>query len=528
MGGRQVDVAVIGAGLGGLACGTFLAKQGMRVAVFEHHYRPGGYCHAFRRGPYVFDAAIEYIGCCGKGQDVWNALRLLGADRYIRFEEMDPKGFDRLYFPRHVVDVCRDFREYQSRLEILFPQDRQGIREYFATLARIWQEIHVWGAAMFSWRFGRFPAVCPTLRKYVGKSLSHLLTATIRSPELRAILAGQSGNYALPPSRADLITHAIIIMHFHNGAYYPHGGVQRLSDALVKSLEDHGGELHLRKGIQRILVGRRGVCGVELECGEVVHAKTVVSNADPATTFFGLLHENGTTRRRIPWQKPEYSLSSFQVYLGVRIDLNRIGFGVRNHWLCPSYDFEKVYRVLFNGHLPKQTYALVTAQTLKDTSGTSAPPGAHILKILTPVSIRSFGEWDDTKLGRRGKRYRGLKDHFAASLIEQASQIVPGLQDRIECQVIGSPLTNVAYTRAPEGAMYGPARTPDQSGPTHLSPVTHVPGLYLTGTSVYYPGVLGAVGSGIMTGVLILRQKDTRTRAVVMDRIVASQKDQRI
>jgi hypothetical protein len=46
----EVDVAVVGAGIGGLAAGAILnTLYGKRVGVYESHYLPGGCAHAFQR-----------------------------------------------------------------------------------------------------------------------------------------------------------------------------------------------------------------------------------------------------------------------------------------------------------------------------------------------------------------------------------------------------------------------------------------------------------------------------------------------
>lgn len=40
----KYDAVVIGAGIGGLTCGTFLAKGGLSMLVGEQVSKPGGYC----------------------------------------------------------------------------------------------------------------------------------------------------------------------------------------------------------------------------------------------------------------------------------------------------------------------------------------------------------------------------------------------------------------------------------------------------------------------------------------------------
>jgi hypothetical protein len=47
---EEVDVAIVGAGIGGLCAGAILnTLYGKKVAVYESHYIPGGCAHAFDR-----------------------------------------------------------------------------------------------------------------------------------------------------------------------------------------------------------------------------------------------------------------------------------------------------------------------------------------------------------------------------------------------------------------------------------------------------------------------------------------------
>ncbi|MBW1707680.1 MAG: FAD-dependent oxidoreductase, partial [Deltaproteobacteria bacterium] len=52
---------IIGAGLGGLCCGAFLAKQGIPVTVVEQHNIPGGYATSFDRagGKFTFEVSLH-------------------------------------------------------------------------------------------------------------------------------------------------------------------------------------------------------------------------------------------------------------------------------------------------------------------------------------------------------------------------------------------------------------------------------------------------------------------------------------
>src|SRR6202789_4103588 len=73
------------------------------------------------------------------------------------------------------------------------------------------------------------------------------------------------------------------------GLAQPRGGVGAVSDALAKAAVAAGVTIRPGSPVKRILVESDRAAGVELESGERIQAATVVSNADPKTTFLQLL-----------------------------------------------------------------------------------------------------------------------------------------------------------------------------------------------------------------------------------------------
>lgn len=74
------------------------------------------------------------------------------------------------------------------------------------------------------------------------------------------------------------------------------GGSINLARALVRAVEETGGEVRLRTEPRRLLVEHGRVTGVETADGERIFAKKVVSGLNPQQTFLGLLDEDQLPR----------------------------------------------------------------------------------------------------------------------------------------------------------------------------------------------------------------------------------------
>ncbi|MGB9500015.1 MAG: FAD-dependent oxidoreductase [Dissulfuribacterales bacterium] len=61
---NDYPTVIIGAGLGGLCCGAYLARQGIPVTIVEQHAIPGGYATSFDRaqGKFTFEVSLGNPG----------------------------------------------------------------------------------------------------------------------------------------------------------------------------------------------------------------------------------------------------------------------------------------------------------------------------------------------------------------------------------------------------------------------------------------------------------------------------------
>ena len=62
------SIAIIGAGISGLAAGCYAQMNGYQSRIFEMRNIPGGLCTAWERRGYTFDGCLHYFFSSGEGK----------------------------------------------------------------------------------------------------------------------------------------------------------------------------------------------------------------------------------------------------------------------------------------------------------------------------------------------------------------------------------------------------------------------------------------------------------------------------
>jgi len=123
---ESYDVVIIGAGIGGLVCGNFLARKGLSVLICEQHTRPGGYVCGFRRKGFYFDGGVQSFSSSGLFFPILAKLGLLGETRFSR-------AYFRLTAP-DVDVVVRSLEDVESSFLEAYPGAKEGLEKFFSLL----------------------------------------------------------------------------------------------------------------------------------------------------------------------------------------------------------------------------------------------------------------------------------------------------------------------------------------------------------------------------------------------------------
>jgi len=386
----KYDVIVLGAGIAGLICGTFIAKQGKKVLIIEQHSIPGGYCTSFKRKGFIFDSAVHHIGGCGKWSVVGRCLKEL--DININFQQLDP--MDSIHFPSFSIDIPAEIDDYVDLLKERFPSEKEQLALFFKEFTRLYR-------ATFSTEKHKM------LLKYQDLTFKEMLDNFFTDEQLKMTLSAQWGYIGSPPHEVSAIGMCqMLVNYLKDGAYFPVGGTQNFADAITQKFIDYGGQIMLSSSVDGMLTDGNIIKGVTTKKGEEIQAEIFVSNIDPKQTFFSLLDKNivdDSYIRKIENMKE--SVSFFLLYLGLdnKIDLK----GLKRGFYHTSNDLT----------FSDNDWFYISVPTEVDPS--LAPDNKQIISVVVS-SRENYDDIDD---------WVAYKDKMKKHTINYLENFVPEIQD---------------------------------------------------------------------------------------------------
>jgi phytoene dehydrogenase-like protein len=333
------------------------------------------------------------------------------------------------------------------------------------------------------------------LLRYLRWTLDDLYDHIGMPQRLRAICAGQCGDYLLPPRDVSLLLHVALVANYHRGAYYPRKHFYQFVEAIADSIRRRSGcTILLEHEVDRIVVDGGRVASVSTTNGKRFTAQRFVSNVDPRRTaqLVGEEHLEARDRRFLRY---DYSCGTFTMYLGVRgIDLREHGFGSFNVWHYPSDDLNRIYDDQLERHDLSRPWLFMSTPTLHSGEPGLCPPGEQILEVATCCD---HARW--AHLRRTDRRaYNVAKKKVRETILDVIeAHYVPKLRDHLSFRMAGTPSTNERYCWAPSGNAYGAALIPAYVGMRRRPWQTSLENLWMVNATAGLPSIAGTVGAGI-------------------------------
>jgi phytoene dehydrogenase-like protein len=266
---NHYDVAIIGAGMAGLAAGIRLAHFGKRVCIFERHNAVGGlnsfYSISGRKYDVGLHAMTNWVPPGTKGTPLGKLLRQLRIER-DEFA-LHPQKRSRIAFgPRGETSLTftNDFAVLEAEVAQKFPVQIDGFRALVA-LVRTYDDVSL-------------HAVPESARAVVRRHLSDpLLEDMLFCPVM----------YYGSASEHDMEFGQFVIMFkalFLEGFARPVDGVRVILRVLLDKYRHAGGERRMKCGVKQIITEAGRADRLLLDDGTEVTATHIISTIGAAET----------------------------------------------------------------------------------------------------------------------------------------------------------------------------------------------------------------------------------------------------
>lgn len=486
---KSNSVIVVGAGIGGIATAAHLARQGLKVTVFEKNPRPGGRFDSFIREGHRFDSGPTLLVMPMLYEAEFAAL---GASLrgMLDLQRVDPT-YHLVFDDGSQLALTSDLKAMQAQLESIEPGSFQGFlryleeghRHYHLAMERLVQRDFRTASDFFN--LGNLPLLFqlkPLLRHY-----PHMSTY-FREPRLKAAFTFQDVYMGLSPFEAPATFSMMPYTELAHGVWYPRGGMYQVVEALTEIARQAGVEFVFRAGVERIEVKNGRARGVVLADGCRVAADAVVANADLPYVYQNLLPPDDQAKRLA---RKRFSCSVVSFFWGVDRPLE----GLAPHTLFLSDDFRGNFDAIVHQlSLPDNPSLYIHAPTRLDPS--LAPPGEDTLIAIVPV-----GHLDD-----RGEQdWRVIRDQARQAVFNRLALLgITDLEAHLKFETNYTPLSWRKRYNLMKGSTHGLCHNLTQLGylrPQNRHPRYH--NLYFVGASTH-PGT--GVPTALVSGRLVARR----------------------
>ena len=418
------NVAIIGAGPGGLASALLLAKSGVNVTVFERSGSVGGRNKVFDRDGFKFDLGPTFFHYPEVIEDIFKAI---GMDAH---EELNLHKLDlnyRLIFGKGgQLDCTSDLDQMTERIRDLSgDSNANAFRRYvvdnrlkLAKSKACLQEPWYGPSDLLSKRAMRVAGVLRPQRSVAGDLLK-----LFDDDRLMLAMSFQTKYLGMSPFNCPSLFTMLAFLEYEYGIFHPIGGLGSVSERMASIAKDLGVTFRMNEAVESVIMDGKTIKGVKTSNGEFF-ADRVIMNADFANGMTQLFPD--TVRKK--WSnkkldKKKYSCSTFMLYLGVDRTYNDLP----HHQIYASKNYEQNLEDIEKHHKITWDDPSVYVQNACVTDPGLAPDGCSTVYALVPVShVHDNIDWSKEKDAYRDRildqiesklGFENIRDHIVTEMV---------------------------------------------------------------------------------------------------------------
>lgn len=439
------QVAIIGAGLGGLATACYAAQKGYLVTLYEKNSRPGGRAMLYQEKGYTFDTGPSwywmpniferFFADFGKKVSDYYELIKISPSYRVFFSEYEQ--YDIPSSITEFLELAEKFEKGSSlKLKKIFDNGRELLE--LATKKFLYRD---------------YPNITSMLIPELGIeaikrgslfSLESLIKKNFSDSKLQKLVTWHSLFLGASPKNLPSLYSFILNVDFEQGTWFPKGGIYKVVEGIVALAQELGVEIECNKEATSIEVDNGIAKRITFSDGSFAEADIIVSNADYHHTETALLKKQYQTISEKQWNKKVFSPSTVLFYLGLDIKLNN---SLHHNYYFSLDTWDDHFDSLFGTKRWPDGVPSYYFHATSKTDNSVAPSNGESLFILVPVASGI----DDTDEIRES-----LYERIIAHLSALAKT---DIKPHVVVKRIMSPRDHQAMYNAYQGNNFGLAQT---------------------------------------------------------------------
>ncbi len=484
-------VAIVGAGIGGLALGIRLQSAGIATTIVEARDKPGGRAYHWVRDGHVFDAGPTVITDPDCLRELWG---LAGADMRRDVDLLPVSPFYRLAWPDGTTfDYCNDDARLAEQIAALNPDDVAGYRRFLRYSAGVYREGYEKLGAVPFLDFAAMLKAGPSLLRYrAWRSVHSIVSGFVTDPRLREALSFHTLLVGGNPMTTSAIYALIHKLERDGGVWFARGGTNALVAGMAAHFRRLGGALRLADPVEEIFTDGARATGLLTRGGWHAQFDAIASNGDVVHSYALIRGHGRGAAAAAKLRRKRFSPSLFVVHFGARGEYPEI----RHHTILFGPRYKGLLGDIYDrGRLADDPSLYVHHPSITDPS--LAPIGDSTFYALAPVP--HLGKLD-VDWSVEGPRYRDR----ILDIVER--RLAPGLRGNITTCFHYTPADFAADLGAHLGSAFSLEPLLTQSAWFRVHNRDDIiPNLYFVGAGTHPgAGIPGVVGSAKATAGLMI------------------------
>jgi phytoene dehydrogenase-like protein len=304
----DLDVAIVGAGHNGLTCAAYLARAGLKVALFERRGIHGGaavteeFHPGFRNSTASYTVSLLHPRVIRDLNLAAHGLKVVERPLLNYVVEGEGRGL-------RIGPTAHDTKRELSRRSPRDAERYDAWQAHLGTAVGLLKDLllttpptnlkragDLWSALKFGRDFRALPLEHQrAIHELFTRSAGDVLDGWFEDEGLKATFGFDAvvGNYASPYTPGSgyvLLHHAFGEVNGKAGQWgHAIGGMGSISNAIAREAGAHGARIHVDAPVEKILVEKGRACGLLLADGRTVRARHIAANVNPRLLYLKLL-----------------------------------------------------------------------------------------------------------------------------------------------------------------------------------------------------------------------------------------------